>query len=63
VAGDLPGHPSHDPDWHGDLVARKWAYTDRRRRGRPSTGISIKTLIVRVAREHPAYVKPEIMWN
>ena len=59
----FPVTPATILRWHGDLVARKWAYTDRRRRGRPSTGISIKTLIVRVAREHPAYVKPEIMWN
>jgi putative transposase len=41
--------------WPRDLVARKWTYTDRRRPGRPSTGISIKTLIVRMARENPAW--------
>ena len=41
--------------WHRDLVARKWDYTDRRRPGRPSTGISVKTLIIRMARENPAW--------
>jgi putative transposase len=37
VAGGLPGHTSHDPSLHRDLVARKWDYTSRRRSGRPST--------------------------
>ena len=41
--------------WHRDLVARRWDYADRRRPGRPSTGISVKTLIVRMARENPAW--------
>ena len=38
-----------------NLVARKWDYTSRRRPGRPSTGISVKALIVRMARENPAW--------
>jgi putative transposase len=41
--------------WHRHLVARKWTFTDRRRPGRPSTGVSVKTLIVRMARENPAW--------
>ncbi len=41
--------------WHGDLVARKWTFTDRRRPGRPRTGASIRTLILRMARENPAW--------
>jgi putative transposase len=41
--------------WHRDLVARKWDYTDRCRPGRPSTGTAVKTLIVRMARENPAW--------
>jgi putative transposase len=41
--------------WHRHLVARKWTYTDRRRPGRPSTGVSIKTLIVRMARDNPTW--------
>ena len=41
--------------WHRHLVARKWTCTDRRRPGRPSTGVSVKTLIVRMARENPTW--------
>ena len=41
--------------WHRDLIARKWDYTSRRRPGRPSTGISVKTLIIGMARENPAW--------
>jgi hypothetical protein len=49
--------------WHRDLVARKWDYTTRRRPGRPSTGTAVKTLVVRMARENPAYVDLGIMWS
>jgi putative transposase len=42
--------------WHRDLVAaRKWDYTSRRKPGRPSTGTSVKTLIIRMAGENPAW--------
>ena len=41
--------------WHRDLVARKWDYTSRRRSGRPSTGTAVKALIIRMARENPAW--------
>jgi hypothetical protein len=41
--------------WHRDLVARKQDYTSRRRPGRPSTGVPVKTLVVRMARENPAW--------
>ena len=41
--------------WHRDLVARKWDYTGRRRPGRPSTCTSVKALVVRMARENPAW--------
>jgi putative transposase len=41
--------------WHRDLVARKWDYTSRRRPGRPSIGVSVKTLVLRMARENPAW--------
>src|SRR5690348_7748993 len=41
--------------WHRDLIARKWDYASRRRPGRPSTGISVKTLIIGMARENPAW--------
>jgi putative transposase len=51
----FPVTPATILRWHRDLVARKWDYTDRRRPGRPSTGISVKTLIIRMARENPAW--------
>ena len=41
--------------WHRDLVARKWDYTSQRRPGRPSTGTAVKALIIRMARENPAW--------
>ena len=50
----FPVTPATILRWHRDLVARKWTYTDRRRPGRPATGTSVKTLIVRMARENPA---------
>ena len=51
----FPVTPATILRWHRDLVARKWTYTDRRRPGRPATGTSVKTLIVRMARENPAW--------
>jgi putative transposase len=52
----LPVTPATILRWHRHLVARKWAYTDRRWPGRPSTGVSVKALILRMARENPAWV-------
>jgi hypothetical protein len=40
--------------WHRNLAARKRDCTSRRRPGRPSTGTSVKALIVWMARENPA---------
>jgi putative transposase len=51
----FPVTPATILRWHRDLVARKWTFTDRRRPGRPSTGISIKRLVVRMARENPTW--------
>jgi putative transposase len=51
----FPVTPATILRWHRDLVARKWTYTDRRQPGRPSTGTSVKRLIVRMARENPAW--------
>jgi putative transposase len=51
----FPVTPATILRWHRDLVARKWTYAGRRRPGRPAIGISIKTLIVRMARENPAW--------
>jgi putative transposase len=55
VAAGLRGHPATIFRWHRNLVARTWTYTDRRRPGRPSTGTPVKTLIIRMARENPAW--------
>ncbi|MFD0688590.1 hypothetical protein, partial [Actinomadura fibrosa] len=51
----FPVTPATILRWHRHLVAREWTYTDRRRPGRPPTGVSIKTLIVRMARENPTW--------
>jgi transposase InsO family protein len=51
----FPVTPATILRWHRHLIARKWTFTDRRRPGRPPTGVSIKTLIVRMARENPAW--------
>ena len=41
--------------WHRRLVARKWDYTSRRRPGRPSTTAAIRTLVIRMATDNPAW--------
>jgi putative transposase len=41
--------------WHRRLVARKWDYTSRRRPGRPSTAAAIGKLVIRIARQNPAW--------
>ena len=51
----FPVTPATILRWHRDPVARKWDYTDRRKPGRPSTGTSVKTLILRMARENPSW--------
>jgi putative transposase len=51
----FPVTPATILRWHRDLAARKWDYTGRRRPGRPSTGTPVKALIVRMARENPAW--------
>jgi putative transposase len=43
----FPVTPTTILRWHRSLVAREWTFTDRHRPGRPSTGASIKTLILR----------------
>ncbi len=54
-AGLFPVTPATILRWHRHLVAGKWTYTDRRRAGRPATDASVKTLIVRMARENPTW--------
>jgi len=51
----FPVTPATILRWHRDLIARKWDYASRRRPGRPSTGTSVKTLIIWMARENPAW--------
>jgi putative transposase len=51
----FPVTPATILRWHRNPVARKRDYTSRRRPGRPPTGTSVKALIVRIARENPAW--------
>ena len=55
MGGGLPVTPATIVRWHRNLVARKWDYASRRRPGRPSTRTPAKALIVRMARENPAW--------
>ena len=51
----FPVAPAAILRWHRNLVARKWDYAGRRRPGRPSTGASVRALIIGMARENPAW--------
>jgi putative transposase len=51
----FPVTPATILRWHRSLVARKWDYASRRRPGRPSTGTSVRTMVIRMARENPAW--------
>jgi putative transposase len=39
--------------WHQDLVRRRWSYPHQR--GRPATAAEIRALVLRLARENPAW--------
>jgi putative transposase len=62
----FPVTPATILRWHRSLVGRKWTFTDRRRPGRPSTGVSLKMLILRMARENPSWgrrrIQGELAW-
>jgi putative transposase len=51
----FPVTPATILRWHRDLVARKRDYASRRRPRRPSTGTSVRALVIRMARENPAW--------
>ncbi|MFC9493570.1 integrase core domain-containing protein [Streptomyces sp. NPDC056982] len=42
--------------WHRRLIAKRWDYSDRRRRtGRPPTAAALKKLVLRLAQENPRW--------
>jgi hypothetical protein len=49
-------------DWHRRLVRRRWTYPSRKP-GRPPLPAETVELVLRLARENPRYVEPEIMWS
>jgi putative transposase len=50
--------------WHRDIVRGRWAASSiRGKAGRPATRRNTRALVLRLARENPGYVEPEIMWN
>ena len=47
--------------WHRRMAAEKWIQP--RAPGRPPLAGELAGLIVKLARENPRYVEPEVMWN
>jgi putative transposase len=41
--------------WHRDLLRRRWAKKSRPKNGRPATHRNIKSLVLRMARQNPAW--------
>ena len=62
-AGVFPVTPATLLAWHRRLVSGKYDTSKRRKPGRPPTTQGVARLVVRLAKENPLYVKPEIMWN
>jgi putative transposase len=72
LAGTLPAErlgglrlivtPATIVRWHRDIVRRRWARLSRRgRSGRPPTRRSIRSVVLRLARENESYVELGIM--
>jgi putative transposase len=55
MGGGLPGHASYDLALAPEPCRPQGGYASRRRPGRPSAGISVKALVIRMARENPAW--------
>ena len=52
----VPFHPDTILRWHRTLVAKKWDYSDRRKKaGRPNTSPEIVKLVLRFAKENPRW--------
>ncbi|MGI8450797.1 MAG: hypothetical protein ACR2MP_27185 [Streptosporangiaceae bacterium] len=51
----FPVTPATLMAWHRRLVTRHWDYTSRRRPGRPPTAAAIRTLVIRMAADNPAW--------
>ncbi len=41
--------------WHKDLVRRKWTHPNKKKGGRPSIGIELECLIIKIAKENPRW--------
>src|SRR5687768_1782730 len=41
--------------WHRELVRRKWTLKKKARLGRPATSLELETLLLRLAKENPAW--------
>jgi putative transposase len=54
-AGIFPVTPETLLRWHRNLVARKWNYSDRRRPGRPRTGVVLAEKCVRAGERRSAW--------
>jgi hypothetical protein len=49
--------------WYRELIAQKYDGSARQGSGRPRVNDTIRSLVLRMAKENVTYVKPEIMWS